>query len=86
SEASFLENRFLVEKVKTLNPGVGLNAATEEYVDMLEEGIIDPTKVTRSAVQNAASIAGLILTTEVLVTDKKEEKVGGNQPNLPDMM
>lgn len=81
-----LDGGVVVEKVKTLNPGVGLNAATEEYVDMLEEGIIDPTKVTRSAVQNAASIAGLILTTEVLVTDKKEEKVGGNQPNLPDMM
>ena len=54
-------------------PGHGLNAATGEYVDMIAEGIIDPAKVTRSALQNAASIAGLFLTTEVVVADKPEK-------------
>ncbi len=63
----------MVEKVRNLTPGWGLNAATGEYVDMLAEGIIDPAKVTRSALQNAASIAALFLTTEAVVADKPEK-------------
>ncbi|HDL52466.1 MAG TPA: molecular chaperone GroEL, partial [Proteobacteria bacterium] len=59
---------------KSKKASYGFDAATEEYVDMLEAGIIDPTKVTRSALQNAASIAGLLLTTEASVVDKPEEK------------
>ena len=57
----------------------GFNAATEEYMDLIEAGIIDPTKVTRTALQNAASIAGLMITTECVITDKPEEdkKMGG---------
>ena len=68
-----LEGGVVVEKVRNLEPGHGLNAATNEYVDLLAAGIIDPAKVTRSALQNAASIAGLFLTTEVVVADKPEK-------------
>lgn len=64
----------VVEKVLGLGKGQGLNAATGEYVDMVKEGIIDPLKVTRSAVQNAASIAAMVLTTEALIGDKPEKK------------
>ncbi|MFA0888927.1 MAG: chaperonin GroEL [Synergistales bacterium] len=64
----------VVEKVLGLHKGEGLNAATGEYLDMVKEGIIDPLKVTRSAVQNAASIAAMVLTTEALVGDKPEKK------------
>jgi chaperonin GroEL len=69
-----LEGGVVVEKVRNLEPGKGLNAATGEYVDMLAAGIIDPAKVTRSALQNAASIAALFLTTEVVVADKPEKE------------
>ncbi len=68
-----LEGGVVAEKVRSLEPGWGLNAATGEYVDMIAAGIIDPAKVTRSALQNAASIAGLFLTTEVVVADKPEK-------------
>ena len=68
-----LEGGVVAEKVRSLEPGQGLNAATGEYVDMIAAGIIDPAKVTRSALQNAASIAGLFLTTEVVVADKPEK-------------
>lgn len=68
-----LEPGVVVEKVRHLPAGHGLNAATGEYVDMLAAGIADPVKVTRSALQNAASIAGLFLTTEVVVADKPEK-------------
>jgi chaperonin GroEL len=74
------EGSVVVEKVKSLPKGQGYNAATGEYVDMVKAGIIDPTKVTRSAVQNAASIAGLLLTTEVLVTDIPEKKSAAAPP------
>lgn len=68
-----LEGSVIVDKIKSANKtGYGFNALTEEYVDMLEAGIIDPTKVTRSALQNAASVASMVLTTESLVTDIKE--------------
>ncbi len=68
-----LEGGVVSEKVRNLAPGHGLNAATGEYVDMIAEGIIDPAKVTRSALQNAASIAALFLTTEAVVADKPEK-------------
>jgi chaperonin GroEL len=70
---SGLEGGVVVEKVRSLPVGNGLNAATGEYVDMVAEGIIDPAKVTRSALQNAASIAGLFLTTEAVIADKPEK-------------
>ena len=69
-----LEGGVVVEKVRHLEPGWGLNAATGEYVDLLKAGIIDPAKVTRSALQNAASIAALFLTTEAVIADKPEPK------------
>jgi chaperonin GroEL len=79
-----LEGGVVVEKVRNLTPGHGLNAATGEYVDLVAEGIIDPAKVTRSALQNAASIAGLFLTTEAVVADKPEKASapagGGGMP------
>ncbi len=68
------EGAVVVAKVATLGEGKGYNAATGEYGDLLAQGVIDPVKVTRSAVQNAASIAGMLLTTEVLVVDKPEEE------------
>ena len=67
-----LEGAVILQKVRTSEAGIGFNAAKEEYVDMKAQGIVDPTKVTRSALQNAASIAGMFLTTESVVTDKKE--------------
>ena len=72
-----LEGGVVVEKVRNLEIGQGLNAATGEYVDMIATGIIDPAKVTRSAVENAASIAGMILTTDALITDKPEPAGAG---------
>ncbi|MBU1671607.1 MAG: chaperonin GroEL [Actinobacteria bacterium] len=77
-----LEGSVVVEKVKSLKEGHGLNALDGEYVDMTEAGIIDPAKVTRSALQNAASIAALLLTTEALIADKPEEG-GGGMPGMP---
>ena len=74
-----LEGGVIVEKVKELPAGHGLDAATGEYVDMIKAGIIDPAKVTRSALQNAASIAGLFLTTEAVVADKPEKSA----PSMP---
>ncbi len=68
-----LEGGVVVEKVRNLEAGFGLNAATGEYVDMIKAGIIDPAKVTRSALQNAASIAALFLTTEAVIADKPEK-------------
>ena len=68
-----LEGGVVAEKVRSLPAGEGLNAATGEYVDMVKAGIIDPAKVTRSALQNAASIAALFLTTEAVVADKPEK-------------
>ena len=72
-----LEGSVVVNEVKTRTKGVGMNVATGEYEDMIKAGIIDPAMVTRSALQNAASIAKNILTTEVIVADKPEEKGGG---------
>ena len=81
-----LEGGVVAEKVANLEPGHGLNAATGEYVDLLAAGIIDPAKVTRSALQNAASIAALFLTTEAVVADKPEPvPAGGGAPDMGDM-
>ncbi|WP_332644494.1 chaperonin GroEL [Aeromicrobium sp.] len=81
-----LEGGVVAEKVAGLKQGHGLNAATGEYVDMIKAGIIDPAKVTRSALQNAASIAALFLTTEAVVADKPEPApAGGGAPDMGDM-
>ncbi len=71
------EGSVVVEKVRGMQPGEGLNALNGEYGNLTKTGIIDPAKVTRSALQNAASIAGLLLTTETLIVDKPEEDAGG---------
>ena len=81
-----LEPAVIVDNVKKSKPGVGFDAAKEEYVDMKKAGIVDPTKVTRSALQNAASIASMVLTTESLVTDTPEPKgcnCGGHDAGMP---
>jgi chaperonin GroEL len=75
-----LEGGVVVEKVRSLETGFGLDAATGEYVDMIKSGIIDPAKVTRSALQNAASIAALFLTTEAVIADKPEPKGAAPMP------
>jgi len=85
-----LEGSVIVEKAKEGKPGFGFNAYSLEWVDMMEEGIIDPAKVVRSALQNAASVAGMLCTTEVLITDKEEEKpmmppAGGGMGGMPGM-
>ena len=79
-----LEPAVVVEKVKSSAEGFGFDASSEEYVDMKKVGIVDPTKVTRSAIQNAESIASMVLTTESIVTDKKEEKCncGGHSEDM----
>jgi chaperonin GroEL len=74
-----LEGGVVVEKVRHLPAGQGLNAATGEYVDMIKTGIIDPAKVTRSALQNAASIAALFITTEAVIADKPEKAAAAPQ-------
>ena len=80
-----LEGAIILEKIKNSPQGIGFNASTEEYVDMKKEGIVDPTKVTRSALQNAASVASMILTTESIVTDRKEKKCEcGNSGVMPE--
>jgi chaperonin GroEL len=76
-----VEGAVIVEKVKTLEKGKGFNALTGEFVDMVKAGIVDPAKVTRSALQNAASIASMLLTTEALVADKPEKEK--QTPGMP---
>ena len=76
-----LEGAVIVDTIKRSRKGFGFNALTEEYVDMIEAGIVDPTKVTRSALQNAASIAALVLTTESIVADKPAKE--GAMPQMP---
>ncbi|MCX4788358.1 MULTISPECIES: chaperonin GroEL [unclassified Streptomyces] len=78
-----LEGGVVVEKVRNLPIGHGLNAATGEYVDMIAEGILDPAKVTRSALQNAASIAALFLTTEAVIADKPEKASAAAPGGMP---
>jgi chaperonin GroEL len=78
-----LEGSVIVERLKKEPVGIGFNAATGEWVNMIEAGIVDPAKVTRSALQNAASVAAMFLTTEAVVADKPEEEKGG--PNMGGM-
>jgi chaperonin GroEL len=77
AENAGLQGYVAVAKVSELEPGMGLNAATGEYVDLIKAGVIDPVKVTRSALRNAASIASMVLTTDTLVVEKKVEEDGG---------
>jgi chaperonin GroEL len=81
----------VVEKIRGLKPGEGLNAETGDYGDLVSDGVIDPTMVTRSALQNAASIAKNILTTEAIVAEPPEKDgagmpAGGGMPDMGGMM
>jgi chaperonin GroEL len=78
---SGLEGSIIVERLKKEEVGIGFNALTGEWVDMIKAGVVDPAKVTRSALQNAASVAMMVLTTEAVVADKPEEEKGGNNNN-----
>lgn len=87
AENAGLDGGVVLEKVKSLPEGYGFDAAKEEYVNMVESGIIDPAKVTRAAIQNAGSVSALILTTEVVIVEKKEDKDKGQNPGMmPGMM
>jgi chaperonin GroEL len=90
AENAGVEGSIVVDKVKAGKGGFGFNAQTEEYEDLVKAGVIDPTKVVRSALQNAASVASLLLTTEAMVAEKPEEKHehGGGMPGggMPGMM
>jgi chaperonin GroEL len=72
-----------VDKVKHLKGAHGFNARTEEYEDLLKAGVIDPTKVVRCALQNAASVSGLLLTTEAMVAEVPDENAGGGGGGMP---
>ncbi|MEB6613314.1 chaperonin GroEL [Staphylococcus pasteuri] len=88
AENAGLEGSIIVERLKNADPGVGFNAATNEWVNMLEEGIVDPTKVTRSALQHAASVAAMFLTTEAVVAsipDKDQNDSAGMGGGMPGM-
>ncbi|HEY8342319.1 MAG TPA: chaperonin GroEL, partial [Calditerricola sp.] len=86
AENAGYDGSVVVERLKKEPLGIGFNAATGEWVNMIEAGIVDPAKVTRSALQNAASIAAIFLTTEAVVADKPEKKEGNNNnANMPDM-
>jgi chaperonin GroEL len=80
-----LEGSVIVDRLKKEQVGVGFNAANGEWVNMIEAGIVDPTKVTRYALQNAASVAAMLLTTEAVVADKPEENAGGGMPDMSGM-
>ena len=80
AENAGLEGSVIVEKLKEQKAGIGYNAASDEWVDMVEAGIVDPTKVTRSALQNATSVSALLLTTEAVVADKPEENPAPQAP------
>ena len=80
-----LEGSVIVDKVKDQKKGIGYNALTEEYVDMIKAGIVDPVKVTRSALQNASSVAAMVLTTESLVADKPAPSAPAVPPMDPSM-
>ena len=79
------EGSVIVTKLKSQKPGIGYNAANDEWVDMIDAGIVDPTKVTRSALQNAASVSALLLTTEAVVADLPEENPAPAAPTAPGM-
>ena len=83
-----LDAGVVIEKVRNSEQGIGFDAANEEYVDMIKTGIIDPAKVTRSAIQNAISVSSVLLTTEVAVANEKEKAQPAGQPGMgmPGMM
>jgi chaperonin GroEL len=83
AENAGVEGSIVVDKVKGGKGSFGFNAATEQYEDLVQAGVIDPTKVVRSALQNAASVAALMLTTEAMVADKPEKKKGGAAGGMP---
>ncbi|KAB8125703.1 chaperonin GroEL [Gracilibacillus oryzae] len=85
AENAGLEGSIIVERLKNEEVGVGFNAATGEWVNMIDAGIVDPTKVTRSALQNAASVSAMFLTTEAVVADIPEENAGGGMPDMGGM-
>ena len=85
AENAGMEGAVAVQRTEAETGSIGLNAATGEFEDLLKAGVIDPAKVTRAALQNAASIAGLLLTTECLVADKPEEAGGGGMPDMGGM-
>ncbi len=80
SENAGIEGSIVVDKVKSLKGANGFNAAKEEYEDLIKAGVIDPTKVVRTALQNAASVASLLLTTEAMIAEKPDENGGGGAP------
>lgn len=88
AENAGLEGSVIVNQLKSEKPGVGYNAATDEWVDMIEAGIVDPTKVTRSALQNAASVSALLLTTEAVVAEQPKTDAAPAMPaqGMPGMM
>ncbi|MNI55107.1 60 kDa chaperonin [compost metagenome] len=79
------EGSVIVDRLKKETIGIGYNAATGEWVNMFEAGIVDPAKVTRSALQNAASVAAMFLTTEAVIADKPEPEKGGGMPDMGGM-
>jgi chaperonin GroEL len=85
AENAGIDGSIVVDKVKNSKGTQGFNARTEEYEDLLKAGVIDPTKVVRTALQNAASVASMLLTTEAMVADKPEESSGGMPGGMPDM-
>ena len=82
AENAGLEGSIIVERLKGEKPGIGFDAAKSEWVNMVEAGIVDPTKVTRSALQHAASVAAMFLTTEAVVANIPEESAGGGMPDM----
>jgi chaperonin GroEL len=86
AENAGYEGSVIIDRLKNADLGVGFNAANGEWVNMLEAGIVDPTKVTRSALQNAASVAALLLTTEAVVADKPDPAGAQVPPMDPSMM
>lgn len=88
AENAGLEGSVIVSQLKEKEIGIGYNAATDEWVDMIKSGIVDPTKVTRSALQNAASVSALLLTTEAVIADKEDMKMPAHpqQAGMPGMM
>jgi chaperonin GroEL len=81
-----LEPSIVVNKIISENGAFGFNALTNQYEDLIKAGVIDPTKVARTALENAASIAGLMLTTEAVVCDKPEKKNASGYPGMPSDM
>jgi chaperonin GroEL len=83
AENAGVEGSVVIQRVKEGKGSFGYNAESDKYEDLLEAGVIDPTKVTRFALQNAASVAGLLLTTEAMVAEKPDSKDGGMLPEMP---